>query len=313
MRTSLSENTRRAYRCGWKRFLAYCDEVGVDPLAATPDDVANFIVRMASSPRSSGATTKRGEPLALSTIRVFLAAVNREYRDQQRTPPGDGPKVRSVLLGLGRLLSDPPRQVKALRNEEISQMLAHCDGLVDRQTHRMKALRDAAVLATGFAGALRRSEICALQPEDVDFVDQHGMVLHIRRSKTDQQGTGQTVAIPDGESIRPVKRMRRWVEVSGIHSGPLFQTLRRGGSLQGRAMHSSDIARLVKHYAEAIGLDPAGYSAHSLRAGFVTCAAAHHARLDKIMEVTRHRSVATVLTYIRQENAFLDHAGAAFL
>ena len=78
-------------------------------------------------------------------------------------------------------------------------------------------------------------------------------------------------------------------------------------------MHHSDIARLVKHYVKAIGLDPSDYSAHSLRAGFVTSAAVHHARLDKIMEVTRHKSPAMVLKYIRDADSFKDHAGAGFL
>ena len=78
-------------------------------------------------------------------------------------------------------------------------------------------------------------------------------------------------------------------------------------------MHPSDVARIVKRYAEAVGLDPSEYSGHSLRAGFVTSAAVHRARLDKIMEVTRHTSPRTVLRYIRQANAFEDHAGTAFL
>ena len=67
--------------------------------------------------------------------------------------------------------------------------------------------------------------------------------------------------------------------------------------------------------SELCGLrvDPEEFSAHSLRAGFVTSAAAHHARLDKIMEVTRHRSADMVMRYVRDANAFSDHAGAAFL
>ena len=60
-------------------------------------------------------------------------------------------------------------------------------------------------------------------------------------------------------------------------------------------------------------MDPADYSGHSLRAGFVTSAAVHSARLDKIMEVTRHASERMVLRYIRQADVFRDHAGAAFL
>ncbi len=78
-------------------------------------------------------------------------------------------------------------------------------------------------------------------------------------------------------------------------------------------MDPSDIARIVKRYAEAVGLDPSKYSGHSLRAGFVTSAAAHRARLDKIMEVTRHTSPRMVMRYIRQASVFEDHAGAAFL
>ena len=78
-------------------------------------------------------------------------------------------------------------------------------------------------------------------------------------------------------------------------------------------MHHSDIPRIVKYYAAQIGLDASEIAGHSLRAGFVTSAAAHHARLDKIMEVTRHRNPATVMEYIRDADAFADHAGERFL
>lgn len=313
IQTSLSVSTRRAYGAAWRRFAAYCDELGLDPLAVTPDDVARFLVRMASIPRSSRATTKKGEPLALASIRILVAAINRRYRDEGRRSPADDPQVASVLRGLGQLLPKQPRQVKALREFDLRGMLRHCDDLARQASYRTRAVRDAAVLAIGFAGALRRSEICGLRLADIDFMEPHGVLVHIRRSKTDQTGEGQTVAIPDGDLIQPVKRMRAWLDVSGITSGPLLQTLRRGGTIRGRSMHPSDVARIVKRYAEVVGLDPSEYSGHSLRAGFVTSAAIHRARLDKIMEVTRHTSPRTVLRYVRQANAFEDHAGAAFL
>ncbi|MCY3932727.1 MAG: tyrosine-type recombinase/integrase [Acidobacteria bacterium] len=119
--------------------------------------------------------------------------------------------------------------------------------------------------------------------------------------------------MPAGKGLNAVVRLRRWMALTGTTEGPLFQSLWRGGRLRGRRLHHSDIPRLVKHYVEAIGLDPAEYSGHSLRAGFVTSAAVHGARLDKIMEVTRHSSAEMVLRYIRQVEAFDDHAGAAFL
>ena len=83
--------------------------------------------------------------------------------------------------------------------------------------------------------------------------------------------------------------------------------------MRGRPLHPVDIPRLLKHYAETIGLNPDEISGHSLRAGFVTSAAVHHARLDKIMEITRHSNPEMVMRYIRDVGLFEDHAGKDFL
>lgn len=63
----------------------------------------------------------------------------------------------------------------------------------------MKGLRDCAILLLGFAGAFRRSELAALDVADLEFCDS-GMRVHIRRSKTDQEGTGATIAIVGGST-----------------------------------------------------------------------------------------------------------------
>lgn len=178
--------------------------------------------------------------------------------------------------------------------------------------------RDAAVLALGFAAALRRSELCALRVGDVVILppasqQPRRMLLTVRQSKTDQNGMGQTIAVPEGRSVRPIDRVETWLSASGITHGPLFRTMKRGGAVQERPLHHSDIPRLVKRYGALIGLDPKELSGHSLRAGFVTSAAAHRARLDKIMAVTRHTNPATVMNYVRDADAFCDHAGNAFL
>ena len=313
LRTSLAENTRRAYRSGWKKFSAYCERKGVEPMAATPEDVAEFLVSVSMAPASQEAGIQGEKPLALGTIRICLAAINRKYGGRDLESPARHPKVAGVLRGLGRLADERPRRVKALREHEIGAILSRCDRLATQPEHRVIAVRDAAVIAVGFGGALRRSEICGLRLEDVEFLDEPGeaggMFLHIRRSKTDQFGKGQSIAIPEGSFIRPVERLRRWLAVSRISKGPVFQTVWRGGRLRGRSLHPTDVARVVKRCAKAIGLDPADYSGHSLRSGFVTSAAVHSARLDKIMEVTRHASTDMVMRYIRHANAFEDHAG----
>ena len=317
LRSSLSANTRIAYEKGWRRFSVFCEETNREPMSATGGDVAAFLVEMASRPRSCGATTRRGEPVTLGTMRISVAAINRRYKEAGKESPAHTLTVTAVLHGLSRICGSSRRQVRALREHEVSRMLALCDQRSLRENSRVIAVRDAALLAVGFSGALRRSEICQLDVGDVEFVGEvdggKGMYLTIRRSKTDQVWRGQRVAIPDGSTVRAVTRLRKWISVSGTLQGPLFQTLRRGGGLRGRRLHHSDVPRLVKGYAEAIGLNPAEYSGHSLRAGFVTSAAVHGARLDKIMEVTRHSSAEMVLRYIRQVDAFEDHAGASFL
>ena len=286
-------------------------------MAATADQVAEFLVAMASGSPAPGSTAGVGRPLAIGTIRVIRAAINHRYREASLNSPARDTRVVTVMRGLERLAGRQPRQAKALREREIVRIVSRCDELAARRQRRVIAVRDAAVVAVGFAAALRRSEICALEVADVEFVrrgqDVSGMFVHIRRSKMDQAGRGQTIAVPEGERIRPVGRLLEWLAVSGVDRGPLFRTLRRGGHVQGRPMHPSDIARLVKRWVKAIGLDPEGYSGHSLRAGFVTSAAVHRARLDKIMEVTRHKSADTVLRYVRQADAFEDHAGSGFL
>lgn len=313
----LAENTRRAYRSGWRKFAAWCERERLDAMAATPEDVARFLVSVSDVRIPRGAGIQCEKPVALGTMRISLAAINRRYGERNMKSPAHDLTVASVLRGLGRLADEGPRQVKALREYEIQAILKRCDRLATRPERHAMAVRDAAVIALGFAGALRRSEICGLRVEDVEFLDgrrrEGGIYLHIRHSKTDRCGRGQVIAIPEGSFIRPVARLREWLALSGAQNGPLFQTLWRGGRPRGRPLHPTDIARLVKRCVNAIGLDPADYSGHSLRSGFVTSAAVHAARLDKIMEVTRHASAGMLMRYIRQANAFEDHAGAAFL
>lgn len=300
---ALSRNTRVAYEKAWQRFAEYCRARGIRPIEARSDDIADFFVFLAVEPRKS-----TGRTLSMSTLKIYRSALKRRYAEltHSKGSPAAATRVGDVLAGLARLRDRTRRRVRALREFEIEAMLDSCP-------NSRFGRRDAAMLALGFAAALRRSELCGLHVEDLDFQGDSRMVVRIRRSKTDQTGEGQRVAVPNGRRITPVSRVRAWLEAADIRDGFLFQTLRRGGRPSGRALNHSEVPRLVKKYAVRIGLDPAHYSGHSLRAGFVTSAAAHRARLDKIMEVTRHKNPATVMQYIRDANAFESHAGADFL
>jgi integrase len=124
------------------------------------------------------------------------------------------------------------------------------------------------LLALGFAGAFRRSELVALEVEDLSEVPD-GLRVRIRRSKTDQSGEGHEIAIPRGYRLRPVEAVQTWLAAAEISSGPVFPPVLKGGRLQCAPLSAHSAAQIVKHYAVRAGLDPAAYSGHSLRAGFL--------------------------------------------
>jgi integrase len=187
----------------------------------------------------------------------------------------------------------------------VTEMLKHC-----QQT--LAGKRDRALLALGFAGAFRRSELAALQVADlVEAPDGYRVV--IRRSKTDQEGQGQEIAIPRGYQLRPVEAVQTWLAAAEISNGPVFRPVLKGGRVQPIALTSRSIASIVKLYAERTGLDPAEFSGHSLRSGFLTSAAESGASIFKMMEVSGHKSMDMLRGYVRRADLFREHAGAAFL
>jgi site-specific recombinase XerD len=170
-------------------------------------------------------------------------------------------------------------------------------------------LRDSALLLLGFAGALRRSELVGLDVEDLGF-EQAGVVLTLHRSKTDQEGQGQVIAVPYGrhEATCPVLAVRIWLDASGITAGPVFRAVDRHGNVANGRLSDRAVATIVKRSAEAAGLNPADYAGHSLRSGMATAAARAGASERSIMNQTRHRSVAMVRRYIHRGQMFADNA-----
>ena len=316
---ALAENTRIAYDKAWIRFEQYCSIEGLSPHDATPETIANFLINIATTPG-----VPSGKILSMSTCTLYIAGINNKFTQLGKISPTQHPKVKNIMRGLSRLRNEKARRVSALRDRHITQILNYCDLVSCTSKKKLISLRDAALISTGFAAALRRSELCNLKVENVEFVNIDGspcidnkkcsyMYLNISQSKTDQSGKGHRIPVVDGKRIFPVSRLKTWLKESNIKEGYLFQTMRRGGFLKGKPMHHSDIPRLVKYYAEQIGLNPNEYAGHSLRSGFVTSAAIHNARLDKIMEITRHNNPSTVMKYIRDIDSFRDHAGLSFL
>jgi integrase len=209
--------------------------------------------------------------------------------------------VRSVLKGIRRTLGTAPNEKAPLIAADIREMVATLpDSLIGK--------RDRALLLLGFAGAFRRSEPVGLNIEDLAFTED-GMVVLLRRSKTDQEGQGRKVGIPSlpTSDACPVRAVRAWMEASGITAGPLFRPVACGGRLQSARLSNNAVAEVVKHRLPA-GRDTAKFAGHSLRAGFVTSAADGGASIKAIMRQTGHRSLETVMRYMREASLFKGNA-----
>lgn len=131
-------------------------------------------------------------------------------------------------------------------------------------------------------------------------------MLTVRRSKTDPDSHGQTVAFARGTHPQtdPVTALARWIAVRGTAPGPLFTSVRHGTS--GGPISGNAVARLLRRRAQAAGLGDARITGHSLRAGHATTAARAGASLERIAGQTRRRQLATLIEhYIRPEQALL--------
>ena len=293
-----SANTVRAYVSDWGQFEAWCDERGLETLPARAEVVATYLASLAKAGKAD------------STIGRHLAAIGWQHRQQGYVPPTARDTrmvIADTLAGIRREARDrPSRRKAAIVAVDLVQMIDAVCGIGS------KAVRNRAVLALGLASALRRSELVALQLADVALVKE-GARITIRSSKTDQDGEGTVIAIPNGQTILPIARLKAWLQVRGDAPGPLFTRFSASGELTELPMSDRAVARVVQKYAGLAGLDPATVGGHSLRAGFLTEAARAGASLPKMQEVSRHKKVEVLLGYIRSAELFESHAGEGFL
>lgn len=263
------ENTRRAYRTQWNHFVGWCAVNEMEPLPADSDTIVFYI-------------TERSDDVKVSTLNVALAAINAAHRESgyPNWSATDLAGVRPLLRGLRRDRKQTVKKKKALGLPELLSMLP--------EDHK----RDRALLLVGFFGALRRSELVALEWEDIKVVE-GGLKIEIWDSKTDKKKEGQHIFLPklDAEYC-PVKALEN---IRYKTTGPVFISTKTN-----KALDDSAVRDIVRRYAEKAGLDPDDYAGHSLRSGFATHAASLGAEERDIMRVTRHTSERTVRGYIQE-------------
>ena len=209
---SRAESTLRAYRSDWKAFTEWCREHDLVALPAEPVTVAMYL--------SDGART-----LKASTLRRRLSSIAVAHQTAGLSNPVEDARVKATWAGIRRTHGTAQRGKDPVLIADLRLMVAVLpDSLIGR--------RDACLLLLGFASALRRSELVALNVEDLSETDE-GLIVTVRRSKTDQEGEGREIGVPYGSnpSTCPVRVTRAWLESSGIESGPVLRSVDRHGTI----------------------------------------------------------------------------------
>ena len=300
-RNARSDNTRRAYGADWRQFAAWLRRQGLDPLPPDPQTVGLYLAACVDGER--GRT-----PVLVATLERRLAGICWHYRQRGAPLDTSDRHISTVLAGIRRAHARPPVQKEAIFADELLAMLATLD--MD-----LRGLRDRAILAIGFAGGLRRSEIVGLdcgpdQSEDgsgwVEILD-GGAVLQILGK------TGwREVEIGRGSRPEtcPVALLETWMRLGRISHGPLFRPIaRKNGGVSPDRLTDKHVARLVQKTALAAGIRGdltegerrLAFGGHSLRAGLASSAQIEEGHVQKHLG---HASPEMTRRYQRKRDRF---------
>ena len=288
LRHSLAANTIRAHQSDMQHYSGWGGK-----MPATPSEIAAYIAAFAGR-------------LAVSTIERRIATLSKAHDTLGVENPCRSPLVQTTLRGLRRKHGTAQKQAKPLVKEELFAIL---DPLGDS----MKDVRDRALLLLGFAGGFRRSEVVGLDVADIEHVRQ-GIIITLRHSKTDPEAAGRKIGIPHGRTRHcSVAAVTDWLSRSGITEGAIFRPINRHGQLHPERLSGDAVSEVIRERLAAAGIDPEGYSGHSLRAGFATSAAQAGASTIKIRQQTGHASDAMLSRYIRDGELFVGNAAGVIL
>lgn len=285
---SLADATRTAYRGDLDRFVGWGGSI-----PATDLQIAHYLADHAATH-------------APATLTRWVATIAKAHRAAGFQSPTGSELVRATLRGIRRSHGTAQRQAKPLMRDGLFTVL-------DMTGSDIRDVRDRALLLLGFAGGFRRSELVGLDVSDIEHVRQ-GIIVTLRHSKTDQEGTGRKIGIPLGRTRWcPVAAITRWLDIAGITEGPMFRPVDRHGNVGAGRLSGEAVSIVVRERVAAADIDPTGYSGHSLRAGFATSAAQAGVSTLKIRAQTGHTSDAMVSRYIRDGELFVANAAARLL
>lgn len=271
-----ARTTITGYSRDFSLYADWCEKKGVCPLPSTPEILARYLDEMI-------------EILKSATLIRRLAAVVRVHRALELDNPADSERVRLARRRIQRYRPNRPRQAHGIDRNLRAQILASC-------TDTLAGKRDKVLVALGFEGLCRRSELAALTLNDVVHNREGHLALLIGRGKADQMGEGRIMTL----STETARTVLEWIEAAGMEDGPLIRPVYRERAVA-RHMSGFSISRLLKSIATGAGLPDdvvAEISGHSLRVGAAQTLLEDGHDLLRLMKAGGWKSATTVLRYV---------------
>ena len=280
LKSSKALNTLRAYKADYKDFALFCIKHGFKSMPSKAKIISLYLTHLSQTSK-------------FSTLKRRLASISVIHRLSGHYIDTKHPMITENLMGIKRVKGSYQKAKKPILINDLKSII----NVINQDRNEKRRLKNKALILIGFAGGFRRSELVAIQFEDIDFVKE-GVKIFIKRSKTDQSGEGMTKGIPYflNQDYCPVTSLKDWIKKSEIKSGKVFD------------MSDKNVALTVKKYTAIAGLDSKRYSGHSLRSGFATSAAELGAEERSIMAMTGHKTTQMVRRYIQEANLFKNNA-----
>jgi integrase len=294
--------TRHAYEESWARFAAWCHATRrLEPLDAQPGDLADYVAYHVQAGLSAAYLARN------------IAAINAIFDLAERISPARHPLVRRAIAGAKRVHGSAQKRAAPIRLDELRTIVNGIALTLNRPPTDLMVRRDRSLLLLGWAAALRESELVGLDVDDLTFTgdpdrgDGGGVLIRLRASKTDPGREGVTVAVPYASRISacPVRATLLWARTQ--KTGPLYRRIDRHGHQHDRLAGQAVTGIVRRHVTNILGADPALYSSHSLRAGWVTEARTHGVPAHEIMRHTRHTDARMLHVYHRPADLLEAH------
>ena len=322
---SKAVKTQQSYDGDWLKFVQYSKtRFNADPLEVdgiqdaynltegylnwlhTNNDAIKLKGKSEKNNPNAPSSNSNNKSYKSSTIKRILASITYKYRINNFDFDRKNPQIAETMAAISRNKEIKPGQKKELLKEDIIKIvnpLFNSDNSTD--------IRDKALILLGFYSFCRRSEILAIQYEDLIFSDDGSIQVRINFSKTDQTGVGRVIDLPKKEDqYCPVKSLNEWLEIVQVKSGPLFYKINKSKVIEShklnenkgfvkRSLTAAGFVKILKQRSTNVGIDSINIGAHSLRIGAITQSRMDNVPTHEIMAQSGHSTTQMIDRYTK--------------